>query len=69
MLDGIVMRTAEGRRFVDAPEVARITNLRIMLVIDSATWTSPSLAISLSRSMSRTISADLVMNDTGWLVS
>jgi hypothetical protein len=36
MLDGIVIQTREGRRFVDAPEVARITNLRITLVIDSA---------------------------------
>jgi hypothetical protein len=36
LLDGIVMRTAEGRVFVDAPEVARITNLRITLTIDSS---------------------------------
>jgi hypothetical protein len=36
MLDGIVIQTRDGKRFVDAPEVARITNLRITLVIDSA---------------------------------
>jgi hypothetical protein len=35
LLDGIVMRTSEGRFFVDAPEVARITNRRILLTIDS----------------------------------
>lgn len=33
MLDGIVIQTREGRFFVDAPEVARITNLRITLTI------------------------------------
>jgi hypothetical protein len=36
LLDGIVMRTAEGRLFVDAPEVSRITNQRITLTIDSS---------------------------------
>jgi hypothetical protein len=36
MLDGIVMKTRDGRLFVDAPEVARITNLRIILTIDSS---------------------------------
>jgi hypothetical protein len=36
MLDGIVIRTEDGRRFVDAPEVARITNLRVLLTIDAA---------------------------------
>lgn len=36
MLDGIVIRTEGGKRFVDAPEVARITNLRVILEIDSA---------------------------------
>jgi hypothetical protein len=36
LLDGIVIRTKEGRFFVDAPEVARITNRRILLTIDSA---------------------------------
>ena len=34
MLDGIVMRTERGTLFVDAPEVARITNRRIILTID-----------------------------------
>jgi hypothetical protein len=36
MLDGIVMRTAEGRFFVDAPEIARITNRRVILTIEPA---------------------------------
>jgi hypothetical protein len=33
IFDGIVVKTAEGRRFVDAPEVARITNRRVTLTI------------------------------------
>jgi hypothetical protein len=33
MLDGIVIRTERGRVFVDAPEVARITNRRVILTI------------------------------------
>jgi hypothetical protein len=33
IFDGIVIRTAEGRRFVDAPEVARITARRVTLTI------------------------------------
>ena len=36
LLDGIVMRTGNGLVFVDAPEVARITNRRILLTIDSS---------------------------------
>jgi hypothetical protein len=36
ILDGIVMETEDGRFFVDAPEVARITNLRVRLTIDPA---------------------------------
>jgi hypothetical protein len=36
MLDGIVMRTDKGRFFVDAPEIARITNRRVILTIDVA---------------------------------
>jgi hypothetical protein len=36
IFDGIVIKTAEGRRFVDAPEVARITNRRVVLTIDAA---------------------------------
>ena len=36
IFDGIVIRTPEGRRFVDAPEVARITEKRVTLTIDSA---------------------------------
>jgi hypothetical protein len=33
IFDGIVIRTADGRRFVDAPEVARITASRVTLSI------------------------------------
>jgi hypothetical protein len=36
IFDGIVIKTAVGRRFVDAPEVARITNRRVILTIDAA---------------------------------
>ena len=36
LFDGIVLKTEEGKRFVDAPEVARITNRRVILTIDSA---------------------------------
>jgi hypothetical protein len=36
IFDGIVVKTPEGKRFVDAPEVAEITNLRVMLTISSA---------------------------------
>jgi hypothetical protein len=34
MLDGIVLRTSVGLFFVDAPEVGRMTNKRVMLTID-----------------------------------
>ncbi len=33
IFDGIVIATDDGRRFVDAPEVARITNRRVVLTI------------------------------------
>jgi hypothetical protein len=36
MLDGVVIRTRDGRFFVDAPEIARITNRRVILTIDVA---------------------------------
>jgi hypothetical protein len=36
LLDGIIIRTPAGNRFVDAPEVARMTNKRVILEIDSA---------------------------------
>ena len=36
IFDGIVIKTPEGRRFVDAPEVARITEKRVTLTIDAA---------------------------------
>ena len=36
LFDGMVVKTEEGKRFVDAPEVARITNKRVLLTIDSA---------------------------------
>ena len=36
IFDGIVVDTDQGRRFVDAPEVARITLNRVTLTIDAA---------------------------------
>jgi hypothetical protein len=36
IFDGIVIDTPGGRRFVDAPEVARITERRVTLTIDEA---------------------------------
>jgi sporulation protein YlmC with PRC-barrel domain len=36
IFDGIVISTPEGRRFVDAPEVVRITEQRVTLTIDAA---------------------------------
>ena len=36
IFDGIVMRTAGGDRFVDAPEVARITGRSVTLSIDAS---------------------------------
>lgn len=34
IFDGIVVKTDKGRRFVDAPEVARITRRQVTLSID-----------------------------------
>ena len=36
IFDGIVVSTSRGRVFVDAPEVARITEKRVTLTIDAA---------------------------------
>src|SRR5919197_3661219 len=36
IFDGIVVSTPNGRRFVDAPEVALITTKRVTLTIDAA---------------------------------
>ena len=36
IFDGIVVATSDGRLFVDAPEVARITLNRVTLTIDAA---------------------------------
>jgi hypothetical protein len=36
IFDGIVLDTPDGRRFVDAPEVARITARRVTLSIDAS---------------------------------
>src|SRR5690349_5441864 len=36
IFDGIVISTVHGLRFVDAPEVGRITELRVTLSIDAA---------------------------------
>jgi hypothetical protein len=35
IFDGIVLATTDGRRFVDAPEVARITERRVTLSISA----------------------------------
>jgi hypothetical protein len=35
IFDGIVMKTENGQRFVDAPEVARITERRVTLTINA----------------------------------
>jgi hypothetical protein len=35
IFDGIVVKTADGRVFVDAPEVARITEKRVTLTISA----------------------------------
>jgi hypothetical protein len=35
IFDGIVIDTAAGERFVDAPEIGRITNLTVSLTIDA----------------------------------
>jgi hypothetical protein len=35
IFDGIVIKTATGRRFVDAPEVAYITEHRVTLTINA----------------------------------
>jgi hypothetical protein len=35
IFDGIIVSTPNGRRFVDAPEVARITDKRVTLAIDA----------------------------------
>jgi hypothetical protein len=36
LFDGIVVDTPSGRRFVDAPEVARIAERRVTLTLDAA---------------------------------
>ena len=36
IFDGIVIKTENGRRFVDAPEVARITTRQVTLTITAA---------------------------------
>ena len=36
IFDGIVVKTDNGRRFVDAPEVARISLRQVLLTIDAA---------------------------------
>jgi hypothetical protein len=35
IFDGIIISTPDGRRFVDAPEVARIAEKRVTLTIDA----------------------------------
>jgi hypothetical protein len=36
IFDGIVVKGSDGRMFVDAPEVVRITDRRVLLSIDAA---------------------------------
>ena len=36
IFDGLVVKTEQGNRFVDAPEVGRITERRVTLTIDAA---------------------------------
>ena len=36
IFDGLVVATQQGRRFVDAPEVARMTDRRVTLTITAA---------------------------------
>ena len=36
IFDGIVIATDDGKRFVDAPEVAQLTNRRVVLTISPA---------------------------------
>jgi hypothetical protein len=36
IFDGVVIETGKGRRFVDAPEVARIAERRVTLTITAA---------------------------------
>jgi hypothetical protein len=36
IFDGLDVRTPHGPRFVDAPEIARITNVQVELSIDDA---------------------------------
>jgi len=36
IFDGIVVKTEKGNRFVDAPEVARITARQVILTIEAA---------------------------------
>lgn len=35
IFDGIAIETGAGRRWVDAPEIARITNARVILTLDA----------------------------------
>jgi hypothetical protein len=58
IFDGIVIKTESGRRFVDAPEVARISLRQVTLTIDAAEAASlperqGALAARLGRSARR----------------
>jgi hypothetical protein len=58
IFDGIVIDTPDGRRFVDAPEVARIAERRVTLTITAAEAAqlpgAPGFADRLQRSAQRT---------------
>lgn len=58
LLDGIDIDTPEGARFVDAPEVDRITNLAVRLTIDAtavAGLPEPTSAMAERLKMSTTV--------------
>ena len=63
IFDGIVVAMPDGLRFVDAPEVARITERRVTLTIDAATAatlpqrsSTPPAVDALGSSMRRRVS-------------
>ena len=58
LLDGIDIDTPDGTRFVDAPEIGRITNLAVSLTIDAtevAALPAPESAMAQRVKMSTTV--------------
>ncbi len=62
IFDGIVITTPGGRRFVDAPEVARITEKRVTLTIDAAAAAS----LPVPRGTSGTVGTDSQRSGRHW---